>query len=165
MVHLEDFDVEFVAESGSRTARQRGKKIDAQTHVARANDRRVARGGVKTVEIVLRKSGGADHGGDARLGCKRGKFDGRGGRRKVDDRVSAADKRQRIGPDCEASRETARERPRIVADPGGVHPFKGACECEPIPLNNRPHNHTAHAAGRAGDDDAQFRQHALLKRV
>ena len=80
MVHLDDFNVEFIAERGGGATRERRQEVDAEAHIAGADDRRMPGGGVDPVEIILAEPGRPDHMGDARLGRERSQFDG-GGRR------------------------------------------------------------------------------------
>ena len=80
----------------------------------------------------------------------------RGGRREVDDRVGVKQQGQRFGDNLEAARRAAGKRARIMAKPGRVLALERAGKREVGRLVDRAHDHAAHAARGAGDDDAQF---------
>ena len=98
---------------------------------------------------------------DARLRGEAGEFDGAARRRKIDDRVGVDEERQRIRGDLNPGWGTAGERTRIMVEPGRVVAFERAGEREARRLVDRPHDHAAHPASGAGDDDAQI-GHALV---
>ena len=85
MMHFQNLDVPVRPERGRRLLHEHGQHVDPEAHVARAHDRRVARGRRDLGEVVGGQARRADDVRDARLRGERGEFDGRDGRGEIDD--------------------------------------------------------------------------------
>ena len=70
---------------------------------------------------------------------------------------------QRIGDDGEAAGATTGERARVMADPGRILALQRADELGAVGLVDRPHDHAAHSAGGAADDQPDLGHCAPLK--
>ncbi len=79
VMHFENLDVPIGPERSGGLLHEHGENVDAEAHVARAHDRRMARGGGDLREIVGGKPRRADDMRDARLRRERGEFDCRRG--------------------------------------------------------------------------------------
>ncbi len=119
MVHLQDLDVEIGrVERARRLLHQHGEQVDAEAHIARLDDRRVAGGRGDAGVVRGRAARGADHMHDPRLRRIAGKLDGRGRRGEVQHAVGPGEDRQRIVGDRHAERPDAGQLAGIAAERG-----------------------------------------------
>ena len=131
VVHLEDLDVVIRPERPRRVAHQLGEQIDAEAHIARADDRRMARGGGEARQIVSVRP-------VVPITCETRAWAAsaaistrRRGRGKVEDAFSVQQRGERIVGDLHAGRADARERP--ASSPSAGEPARSIAAASVTP--------------------------------
>ena len=153
-MHLEDFDVEVVAERLGRTLRERGQQIDAEAHIAGLDDDGALGARRDLLFVRRRQTRRADHMNELRLGGESGKRHRRRGRGEIENGVGILHERCRIRDDLHAERANARKLARVLADAGRALAFEGAGHGKALRFCRGTHERAAHAAARAGDQKA-----------
>ncbi len=154
VVHFEDFDVEVGVERLGRFAYQDGEQVDAEAHVARLDDRGMARGGGDLRLVVAREARGADDVDDARLRGELGDAEGHGRRGEIEHTVGRGEDGQGIGGNRHAARADPSERAGVGADLRRVGPLDRAGQRHALGLGNDADERPPHAP--CGADDRQL---------
>ncbi len=94
VVHFQDLDVEVGVERLGGLAHESGEQVDAEAHVAGADDDGMARGGAQALVVGGGQAGGADDMDDARLCGELGEGDGRARRGEIEDAVRLGEERR-----------------------------------------------------------------------
>ena len=146
VVQLEDLDVEFGPERARHSCRETGQKIDAETHIAGLDDRRVPSSCLDLGLIISREPGRADDIDDARLSGEPGESD-RGLRRgEIEDAMNLGEDRQRIVGDGDAEGPEPCHLAQIAADRGRALGLDAGGEHAAFRRGNGPGKRLPHAA-------------------
>ena len=159
VMHLEDLDVEVArVERPRRLFDQDRQQVDAEAHIARLDDRRVARRRGDPGVVVRAAAGRADDMHDARLRGVAGELDGRGRHGEVEHAVGLGEGRQRIVGHGHVDRADAGDLAGILAEMRRAGPLDGAGDAHAFHGVDGADQRLAHAAGGAHDDQAHVAQ-------
>ncbi len=153
VVRFDHLDIERLVERGGDLFGELHQQVHAKAHVAGADDRGVAGGGVKLGDILARQAGGADHVHGAGLGGERGQRHGGGRRGEVDHRLGLRHRVKRVVGDGHAKRGPAHRLADIAADPVVPRSFQRTHQPGRRAFVHQLHQHPAHPARCPVDDD------------
>ena len=139
VMHLDDLDVELVAERRRDLSCHHREQIDAEAHVAGLHDRGLLRGLGDLRVIGGRAAGGADDVRELRFGGERRELHGRGRNGEIEDRVRRNRERAHFARHQHAVRRQAGEHAGVLADVRRALAFGRAGEHEPGRLADRLH--------------------------
>jgi hypothetical protein len=164
VVHLEDLDVEVLAERGRRLAHQARKQVHPERHVAGLDDAGVPRRRLEALEVGLRQPRRADDVDDRGLRREIGVRDARLGRGEVEDAVRLREHGQGIVGDHDAALACPGKQPGVLPEGDGVRAFQGAREPAAVGRRDGLDEHASHAARRADDHEPHL-SHGSLPRA
>ena len=149
MVHLEDLDVEILAEGLRHLADEPGQQVDPERHIAGLNDAGAGRRLAKLAGVGIGEARRADHVDDAGFRRKARQRDRGGRRREVDEAVRPFSDRARIVADRYHELGHARQEPGVLSEGDRARALEGADELAAVRLGDRLDEHAPHAPGRA----------------
>ena len=165
VVHLDDFDVVFLAQRRRHFLHEASQKIDAERHVARAHDDCVARRCVDLAQIVRAKACSADDMHSARLRRQRCESHRAGGRGEIDQRIRVQHGLQGIVADGGANGANSGKLSGILPDLRRARALQRPANHGAGRVVDQRHKRAAHAPGGARDDNAHLRHGRLLQSV
>lgn len=156
VMHLDDLDVPVGAERRRDLPDQGGQKIDAEAHVAGADDRRALRRLRQLGQMPGLQPGRADDMEDAGLGSELREGNRRIGSGEIEHAVSRSEGGGGIARHLDAGGGQAGENPGIIPERGGARPLDRRPERATLGLVDSPDQHPAHPPGGTDDDETHI---------
>ena len=155
VMRLDHLDIVFLVQRGGDLFGQLHQQVDAQAHIARAHHHRVTRGGLDAGQVILGQPGGADH--MHRPGLRRDarEFHCCGGRGKIDYRLRARKRLQRVVGHVQVHRRATHRHAHILPDPIMAFALDHAHQLGLVAVQHRADQHLPHAPRGARYHDSR----------
>ena len=157
VMHLDDFDVEFIAEGGGDALDQRGEQIDAEAHIAGFDDPRPFGRRRDDFFRLGGEAGGADHVHEAVRGRVFDQHRGGGRDGEIQHAVGCSQDGRGIGAHLDAVAAHPREFAGILPDRGGTRRLQRAGQNGAAGFGNCLDQGPAHPPPSTSDDEAHIR--------